>query len=182
MDHEVGLGGCNSDDWLLNSTWDHFSLHLGKNGRGIMEVEVPKYNFQGLINALTWSNGFCVERGKRGGLVGRQGPMAKKCHYNSFFDETLLGWVYIQLFPLGKAHKAHFSTSIWCKESWEASPPSTCLDHIIAHKTYHFFHALPLKLAPTCFINQCGISRTQEFGCIILFLVYQLKCLEFGGL
>jgi hypothetical protein len=38
-----------------------------------------------------------------------------------------------------------------------------CLDHIIAHETYHFFHALPLKLAPTCFIKQCGTSGTQEF-------------------
>ena len=42
------------------------------------------------------------------------------------------------------------------------SPPSICLDHIIAHDTYHFFHGLPLKLAPTCFIKQCGTSRTQE--------------------
>jgi hypothetical protein len=34
-----------------------------------MEVEIPKYDFEGLINAQTWSNGFCGERGKRGGLV-----------------------------------------------------------------------------------------------------------------
>ena len=35
----------------------------------------PKYIFQGLINALTWSNGFCDERGKRGGMVGKgRGP------------------------------------------------------------------------------------------------------------
>ena len=38
-----------------------------------------------------------------------------------------------------------------------------CLDHIMTHETYHFFHALPLKLAPTCFTKQCGTSRTQEF-------------------
>ena len=48
-------------------------------------------------------------------------------------------------------------------ESWEASSPSMCLHHIIAHETYHFFHTLPLKLAPTCFIKQCGTFRTQEF-------------------
>ena len=31
--------------------------------------------FLNLINALTWSNGFYVERGKRGGLVGKgKGP------------------------------------------------------------------------------------------------------------
>jgi hypothetical protein len=57
-----------------------------------------------------------------------------------------------------------------------------CLDHIIARETYHFFHVLPLKLAPTCFIKQCGTSGTQEFECKFVFLVYQLKCLEFGDL
>ena len=56
-----------------------------------------------------------------------------------------------------------------------------CLDHIIACKIYNFFLALPLKLAPTCFIKQCGTSRTQEFEPIFVFLVYQLKCLENGG-
>ena len=45
----------------------------------------PKYNFQGLINAPTWSNKFCGERGKRGGMVGKgRGPWQKKC-YNNFF-------------------------------------------------------------------------------------------------
>ena len=67
--------------------------------------------------------------------------------------------------------------------------PSMCLNHIIAHDTCHFFHALPLKLAPTCFIKQCEISRTQEvhicffglptkmFG-IWGFLIYRWKNLE----
>ena len=38
-----------------------------------------------------------------------------------------------------------------------------CLNHIIAHETYLFFHALHLKFAPTCFIKQWGTSTTQEF-------------------
>ena len=92
----------------------------------------------------------------------RQGPMARKCYFNIFLM-NVFGGHYIQLFPLGKAHKAYFSKSIWCNESWEASLPSTCLDHIIAQQTYHFLHALSLKLGPTCFIKQCGTSRTQEF-------------------
>ena len=29
----------------------------------------PKYNFQGPINALTWSHGFYGERDKRGGMA-----------------------------------------------------------------------------------------------------------------
>jgi hypothetical protein len=35
----------------------------------------PKYNFRGLTNALTWSNKFCGERGKRGCPLGEgKGP------------------------------------------------------------------------------------------------------------
>ena len=44
---------------------------LSKNGRRTMEVEVPKIQLQALIIALTWSNMFCGERVKRGGLVGK---------------------------------------------------------------------------------------------------------------
>ena len=52
MDHEVVLWRCKSVDWGS-----------------------PKDNFQGLIIAQSWSNEFCVERGKRGGLVGKgKGP------------------------------------------------------------------------------------------------------------
>ena len=31
----------------------------------------------------------------------------------------------------------------------------------MGHDTCHFFHALPLKLAPTCFTKQCGTSRIR---------------------
>ena len=35
----------------------------------------PKYDFEGVLNALTCSNGICGERGKRCGLVGKgKGP------------------------------------------------------------------------------------------------------------
>ena len=40
-----------------------------------------------------------------------------------------------------------------------------CLNHITACETYHFFHALTLKLAPSYFTKQCKTSRTQEFEC-----------------
>jgi hypothetical protein len=47
----------------------------GKNGRGSMEVKVPKIQFSRPIYALSWSIGFYGERGKRGGLVGKgRGP------------------------------------------------------------------------------------------------------------
>ena len=117
--------------------------------------------FEGLINTMTWSNMFCGDKGKKGGMVGKgKGPWYRNAVIIRIYWFFLEG-LYIQLFPLGNAHNAHFSSSIWCNESWEASLPSLCLDHIIAHEIYQFFHALSLKLAPTCFIKQCGTSRTQ---------------------
>ena len=45
-----------------------------------------------------------------------------------------------------------------------------CLDHIIAHKEFQFYIALPLKLVPTCFTKQRGTSRTQRIQVHICFL------------
>src|ERR1700736_3778185 len=59
--------------------------------------------------------------------------------------------------------------------------PFMCLNYIIAHETYQLYLALPFKPAYMCFIKQRGTSRTQEFKCKFVFLVYQLQCLEFGG-
>ena len=42
MDHEVGPGLYKATDWLLKLSRDNFGLHQEKNGKGIMEVEVPK--------------------------------------------------------------------------------------------------------------------------------------------
>ena len=89
-----------------------------------------------------------------------QGPMAKKWYFNIF------EWIFFDAsYTTLLTSKTHFPTSIWSYKSWEASPHSMCLDHIIANDIYHFFHALPLELAPTCYIKQCGTSRTQEFEC-----------------
>jgi len=132
-----------------------------------------KYNFQGLIIALTWSNGFCCERGKRGGMVGKGRCPWQRNALLINFNDIFWGALYTTL-PTRQAHKAHFSASIWCNESWEACPLFMYLDHIIVHEKYHFFHTVPLKLAPTCFIKQCGASKTQELECIFVCLVYQL--------
>ena len=37
---------------------------------------------------------------------------------------------------------------------------------------------MPLKLVPTCFIKQCGTSRSraQDFECNFVFMLYQLYC------
>jgi hypothetical protein len=42
MDYEVVPMPCKIRDWLLNSSWDHFGLHQGKNVIVTMEFEVPK--------------------------------------------------------------------------------------------------------------------------------------------
>ena len=46
-----------------------------KMAEGPWRSRSPKYKYEGLINALTWSNEFCGEVGKRGGMVGKgKGP------------------------------------------------------------------------------------------------------------
>jgi hypothetical protein len=93
----------------------------------------------------------------------RQGPMTENYSYIALFIKKNWEGFNIQLFPLGQANKAHFTISMCYNESTEASMPSMCHDHIIAHKTYHIYLALPLKPAPTCFTKERGTSRTREF-------------------
>jgi hypothetical protein len=45
MDHEVVPWPCKICDWLLNSSWGHVGLHLGKHVRVTMEFEIPKRHF-----------------------------------------------------------------------------------------------------------------------------------------
>ena len=59
MHHEVGPGRCKSVDWLLNSSWDLYTKE--KMVEGPWRSRSPKYSFQDIINALTWSNGFCTD-------------------------------------------------------------------------------------------------------------------------
>jgi hypothetical protein len=48
--------------------------------------------FSGLHYPLTWSNGFCGQRGKRGALVEKgKGPMAEKWCYDIFIFFNFLG-------------------------------------------------------------------------------------------
>ena len=75
--------------------------------KGPRRLKSPKYNFQCLINALTWSIWFCGERGKRGGMVGKnKGPWQRNAIIIILMK--ISGGLYTQLFPLGKAHKAGF--------------------------------------------------------------------------
>ena len=43
--------------------------------------------------------------------------MAEKCHFNKFIIIFLFLGLNLQMFPPGKAHKAHFSTSMCYIES-----------------------------------------------------------------
>ena len=60
-----------------------------------MKFELLKYIIKGLHYPLTWSNGFCGGRSKRGALVEKgMGPWQKKC-----CDKTYL-MIFIYLFIL----------------------------------------------------------------------------------
>ena len=58
---------------------------------------------------------------------------------------------------------------------------SMCLDHTIAHGTYHCYLTLPLKPTPTCFTKQRGTFRTQEFKCKVYFGLLIDFFLKFGA-
>ena len=46
-----------------------------------------RFKYLSVINALTWSNGFFIKRGQRGGLVGKaKGPWQK----NAFLNKILM--------------------------------------------------------------------------------------------
>ena len=82
-DHEVVPRPYKLCDWLLNSSWDHFGLHQGKNVKVTVEFEVPKrhvlrpkLSIDIVQRVLQW------ERQKRCSSRKRQGLMAKKCCYN----------------------------------------------------------------------------------------------------
>ena len=62
----------------------------------LRRLRSPRDIFQGPHNhLLTWSNGFCGERGRRGGMVEiRQGHMTKKCSFNDFFWRGGGGFIY----------------------------------------------------------------------------------------
>ena len=47
MDHKVIPRPCKICDWLLNSSWEHFGLHQGKNVKVTMEFKVPKRHLLG---------------------------------------------------------------------------------------------------------------------------------------
>ena len=65
MNHKVVPRPCKICDWLLNLSRDHYNLHQG----GTMEFEVSKRHILRLTLSLTWSNGFCGGRGKRGAVM-----------------------------------------------------------------------------------------------------------------
>jgi hypothetical protein len=63
---------------MLNSSREQIGLHQAKNVREPIDIEVPQKNIKTLFYPLTWSNGFSVGRGKRGGLEKiARGPWQK---------------------------------------------------------------------------------------------------------
>ena len=86
MDREVVPRPCKICDWLLNSSWDHFSLHQGKEKkcesdhivRGLQMTYFKAY----IIN---WHGptGFAVREAQITAFGRkREGPMIEKCYYS----------------------------------------------------------------------------------------------------
>ena len=74
MNHEVVPRPCKTCDWLLNSSWDYFSLRQGKKmSEWPWSSRSPRNISKGLHCPVTWFNGFCGGRGKRGALVKKKG-------------------------------------------------------------------------------------------------------------
>ena len=86
MDHEVVPRPCKISNWLLNSSWHHFSLHQGKNVRVTMKFEVPKRHIlrralsTNIVHWVLW-------RGRQKRCFGRkrQGPMVGKYCFDRFW-------------------------------------------------------------------------------------------------
>ena len=79
LDYEVGPWkkaifhgptSCEICDGLLNSSWNHFGLHQGKNVRLIMEFEVPKRHT--LRPTLSTNMVLCVLRWERQCFGGKK--------------------------------------------------------------------------------------------------------------
>ena len=70
MDHEVIPRPCKVCNWSLNSSWDHFGLHQGKNVRVTMEFEVLKrYILKPTLSTDIVQHGLWWERFVVGALV-----------------------------------------------------------------------------------------------------------------
>ena len=105
----------------------------------------PIYIFQGIVNALTWPNGFCGERGKSGDIVGTSKGPWQRIALIIYFEWIFVGGLSIQLFPL--------SASII---SWP-------MRHTIYTLPY------PLNKIPHVSPTRRGSSETQEFKCLYVF-------------
>ena len=104
--------------------------------------------------------------------------MSLKHIFNDFF------WnLYIQLFPLGKAHKGNTFQHRYDVMNLEKQVRPLCAQ-IISQPMRHTisFMPYPLNLLPHVSSNNVGHLELKNLSAYLFVLVYQLKCLEFWGL
>ena len=78
VDHEAVPRPCKIYDWLLISSWDHFSLHQEKNVRVTMTFEAPKRHiFRPTLSTDMVQQVLRWERQKRFSSRKRQSPSHK---------------------------------------------------------------------------------------------------------
>jgi hypothetical protein len=97
MDHEVFPRPCTICDWLLNLSWDHFSLHQGKNVKVTMEFEVPKRHLlrptlsidmvQQFLQRKRQKRYYGKKKKKKDEVVG----IERKEYYNKICNEIFFG-------------------------------------------------------------------------------------------
>ena len=94
MDHAIIPRPCKNCDWLLNSSWDHFRLHQGKNVRVTMKFEVPKrhslrptLSIDMVQRVLRWDRQKWWSIRKRQGAHGGEIPS----FFQRIFNEIFLG-------------------------------------------------------------------------------------------
>ena len=110
MDHEVVSWRCKSVDWLLNLSGTTLVHTKEQMAHGPQRLRSSKYNFQCLVNAMTWSNKFCGERGKRGGMVGKGRGSWQRNAFTLIFYEFFLGALYTNLPTIQGSQGTFFST------------------------------------------------------------------------
>jgi hypothetical protein len=73
-------------DWSLNLSRDHIALNQGiiEMSKWSLSLRSPNDLFSSLHSPLSWSNGFCIGKGKRDSLsLQKSGIMAQKYYFNS---------------------------------------------------------------------------------------------------
>ena len=141
MDYEVVRRLCIICDWMLNSSWNHFGSHQGKNVRVTIEFEVSKRHILG----LKWS----IDMVQR---VFRWERQKKKCYARKRQEPTVEKYCYNNILMnfLGRERKQ--------KKTREGSNLSFLSIYLEKINTFTFW-CMVIPLGPHLVYTQSGAQR-----------------------